>query len=282
MKIRRLFVYGMWGLALMMSTAVPCVAGENYFPLQVGNRWEYQTIPADPAYAITRAITDSIVIGGRTYYIWNGMTVRRDEAGSVWEYREEGDVCWFDFTSDRDTTYQIPVGMDAYTDAYTVNRTVVTVVNTPLRSFENCLEFHFFFPGVMDSDRIYRFADGIGPVTTHDAMNSYEITGAVVNGVIWTGVDHQDRVPSAFTVDPIYPNPFNGSTRLTVSMPAAGRVDIQAFDMKGRCIGVVFRGFLDAGHHTLTWNPAGLPSGNYILRLSSRGIHRSIICTYQK
>lgn len=278
MKIRHLFDYGIWTLGLMMNTAVPCVAGENYFPLQAGNRWDFQTIPADPAYSLTWAITDSIVIGGLRYYLWDGMMVRQDKAGSVWKYREEGDICWFDFTSDRDTTYQVPVG----TDTFTVTRTIIPGVDMPLRSFDNCLEFHFFIPGWVDTDQVYRFVNGLGPATYSNAMNFYEITGAVVNGVIWTGMDHRDRVPSAFTVYPIYPNPFNGSTRLSISLPAPGRVDIQAFDMKGRSSGVVFRGFLDAGPQTVDWNPAGHPSGNYILRISAGGFRRSMVCAYQK
>ena len=59
------------------------------------------------------------------------------------------------------------------------------------------------------------------------------------------------------------PNPFNPSTELLFSVPGDGPAVIEAYDLSGRKVATVFEGEVQAGPHTLIWQPRGLASGVY-------------------
>jgi serine protease AprX len=80
----------------------------------------------------------------------------------------------------------------------------------------------------------------------------------------------------AFTLLPNYPNPFNGTTRLTFSLPAQGQVELHVYDAAGRLVREIFFGqFLGQGFHTAQWdgqNNSGkdVASGVYLVRLRTQ------------
>jgi hypothetical protein len=76
-------------------------------------------------------------------------------------------------------------------------------------------------------------------------------------------------IPSNIEIVGAYPNPFNPSTTVSVSVNDATAATIMAYDISGRSVGVVFDGVLDAGMTSVTWNASSLPSGAYILKLST-------------
>jgi hypothetical protein len=76
-------------------------------------------------------------------------------------------------------------------------------------------------------------------------------------------------MPSDIEIVGAYPNPFNPSTTVSVSVDNATAATIMAYDISGRSVGVVFDGVLEAGMSSVTWNASSLPSGAYILKLST-------------
>lgn len=71
------------------------------------------------------------------------------------------------------------------------------------------------------------------------------------------------------------PNPFNPATRLHVSLPQAGPVQLRVFDAQGRLVRTLSEGFRPAGEFEVLFDGAGLPSGLYLCRLESRGLQRT-------
>jgi flagellar hook assembly protein FlgD len=72
----------------------------------------------------------------------------------------------------------------------------------------------------------------------------------------------------------IFPNPFNPSTTLSFTLPAAGEVTLEVLDISGRRIATLVDGVTAAGEHALVWegrDQAGrqLPSGVYFVQLST-------------
>lgn len=69
------------------------------------------------------------------------------------------------------------------------------------------------------------------------------------------------------------PNPFGGSTRLHVALPATGRLNLSVYDARGREIRGLARGLrLGPGRYSFEWNGAAddgsqVPSGIYFVRL---------------
>ena len=76
-------------------------------------------------------------------------------------------------------------------------------------------------------------------------------------------------MPSSIEIVGAYPNPFNPSTTVSVSVDNATNATIMAYDISGRSVGVVFDGVLNAGMTSVTWNASDLSSGVYILKLST-------------
>jgi flagellar hook assembly protein FlgD len=75
---------------------------------------------------------------------------------------------------------------------------------------------------------------------------------------------------------PAAPNPFRSVTRLRYTLPAAGRVGLTVFDVRGRQVRALRSEVEPAGAHTAEWDgrdDAGHPvaSGPYFLRLSQAG-----------
>jgi hypothetical protein len=66
-----------------------------------------------------------------------------------------------------------------------------------------------------------------------------------------------------------YPNPFNASTEVRYRLPADGRVRLDVFNVTGQRVEQLLDAHQAAGEHLLNWNPAGLPSGIYFLRLQA-------------
>ncbi len=56
-------------------------------------------------------------------------------------------------------------------------------------------------------------------------------------------------------------------TRIDYALPQPGEVTLEVYSVTGRCVGSIFSGWKAAGVHSNVWDPAGLPSGVYILRL---------------
>jgi hypothetical protein len=50
------------------------------------------------------------------------------------------------------------------------------------------------------------------------------------------------------------PNPFNPKTNISFEMPMKGQAEVDIYNVAGRLVSTLFRGELDAGPHTLTWD----------------------------
>ena len=86
---------------------------------------------------------------------------------------------------------------------------------------------------------------------------------------------------ASLALAPPSPNPFQRSTRIRYTLPAAGNVDLVAYDLHGRVVRRLAGGTQPAGAHDALWDgrdDAGrmVPSGPYFLRLVENGEKRSI------
>ncbi|MEM6783798.1 MAG: T9SS type A sorting domain-containing protein [Bacteroidota bacterium] len=63
------------------------------------------------------------------------------------------------------------------------------------------------------------------------------------------------------------PNPFSAQTTLSLTIPAAQRIEAIAYDVLGRRVAVLHEGTLAAGTHPLTFEAARLPAGVYVVRV---------------
>lgn len=93
-----------------------------------------------------------------------------------------------------------------------------------------------------------------------------------------------DVLPNTFALLGNYPNPFNPSTSIRFTMPAAGVVTLKVFDVLGRNVATVPLGLQEAGAQEISFDAAKLSSGVYLYRLemTTRGNRQSVSTGYGK
>ncbi len=64
------------------------------------------------------------------------------------------------------------------------------------------------------------------------------------------------------------PSPFNPRTVLHFTVPVAGHARLAVHDLRGRRVATLLDGPVTAGPHAVTWQPRGLASGVYVVRLA--------------
>ncbi len=75
--------------------------------------------------------------------------------------------------------------------------------------------------------------------------------------------------PQDFQLLSAYPNPFNAQTTIAFRVPTTGDVQLDVFDVLGRCVASPLSGFQSAGVHQFSLSAENWPSGIYLLRLQS-------------
>ncbi|MCB2200460.1 DUF1566 domain-containing protein [bacterium] len=91
-----------------------------------------------------------------------------------------------------------------------------------------------------------------------------------------SGETEQSSLPDRFQLEPNYPNPFNASTIIAFSLPAASEVTLSVYNSLGQQVAELARGTLSAGRHEVVWNldpdqRTDASSGIYFYKLSHKG-----------
>ncbi len=116
---------------------------------------------------------------------------------------------------------------------------------------------------------------GTGYVTvtgTHHNLYPY-VASVPVSGV---GVSGGEVGALSFNLASPAPNPFAGSTAIAFTLPAAGNMSLDIYDVSGRLVTSVVSGSMLAGSHSVLWagtdsEGAPAPGGIYLLRLTAGG-----------
>lgn len=131
-------------------------------------------------------------------------------------------------------------------------------------------------PGLISVDSIYHptqstnwtgigFADalGLGLYTPNDFIDG----GILVLSPTDVG-DSKDAMPTSFGLTQNYPNPFNPVTSIEFSLPTAGPVRFDVFNILGQNVTTLIDKPMSAGHHTVEFDASKQPSGIYFYRLT--------------
>jgi hypothetical protein len=69
------------------------------------------------------------------------------------------------------------------------------------------------------------------------------------------------------------PNPFHGQTTVHYSLPKAGNISLKLYDVTGKLVSTVARGYVDAGSYAATINSHLMASGVYLIRFETNTTH---------
>jgi hypothetical protein len=103
-------------------------------------------------------------------------------------------------------------------------------------------------------------------------FNFGEINVDIVTGI--EDITEEGALPTSYSLAQNYPNPFNPSTEIEFSLPTAGHVTLDVFNILGQNVRRLVDQRLSAGVHRVTFNGRtddnkALASGIYLYRLSS-------------
>ena len=90
-------------------------------------------------------------------------------------------------------------------------------------------------------------------------------------------IDKEDLgniIPAELSLQQNYPNPFNPTTTISYSLPEAGKIRLDIYNLKGQLLTTIVNADQEAGKHSVTWNGTdtkgqSVASGVYFYRLSS-------------
>ncbi|MCF7809803.1 tandem-95 repeat protein [bacterium] len=131
--------------------------------------------------------------------------------------------------------------------------------------------------------------DGTGTFTwtpTYDDAGEYSATFTISDGeaqvetvvdIVVNNVnnipDEDEALPIEFTLQPVYPNPFNPIASVKFGLPEASDIHLMVWDGSGRLIETVMSEQLPAGWHTVQWSADNLPTGVYIFTLRAGDVN---------
>lgn len=91
-----------------------------------------------------------------------------------------------------------------------------------------------------------------GPVSVESGAT------VVVTSMAVSGVSNEDEVaggiPIHFSVEQNFPNPFSTTTQINYSLPEAGNVEIEVFNLLGQRISTLYSGAQSAGEYSVIWD----------------------------
>lgn len=79
----------------------------------------------------------------------------------------------------------------------------------------------------------------------------------------------EDAMPLSFSIGQAYPNPFNPSVSVPVTLAKASEIRVQIYDILGRLVTELQSGAKSAGTHTLSWQADGQASGVYFMKIQA-------------
>ena len=110
--------------------------------------------------------------------------------------------------------------------------------------------------------------DGFGTEYILDGSGTISISG----GEQTLTLKKNKIIPKAISLYPAYPNPFNPVTTIRFSLPVVETLhatSLQIYDITGKLVETLVDGAVEAGHHSISWNAGGVPSGVYFVHLES-------------
>ena len=89
------------------------------------------------------------------------------------------------------------------------------------------------------------------------------------------GVEESSSIPTKFELSQNFPNPFNPTTNIKISIPDNGNYKLTVFNILGQEVTTLLKGQLNVGNHEVTFDAGNLNSGIYFYTLTGNNVNIS-------
>ncbi|MCE5251103.1 T9SS type A sorting domain-containing protein [bacterium] len=97
-----------------------------------------------------------------------------------------------------------------------------------------------------------------------------------------SSVNVAENAPQAFLVAQNSPNPFNPTTTISFSIPDAGTVSVDVYNVAGQKVATVANEFMSSGSHSVIWDATGFSAGVYFYTVKSGEFAKTMKMTLLK
>jgi hypothetical protein len=127
---------------------------------------------------------------------------------------------------------------------------------------------------------VYHNSGGPADIFFNRETNVLAIPVMGINDVVFlpmesSALTEPQAVPTAAALLENYPNPFNPTTTIALTLDHASSVSLQVFDVSGRLVETLADGRFTPGRHEFAFNGSTLPSGTYFAHVRSEGLLRT-------
>ncbi|MBK6764876.1 MAG: T9SS type A sorting domain-containing protein [bacterium] len=143
----------------------------------------------------------------------------------------------------------------------TSNGTIARTANGGTNWTLQTLDSNFAFSSVTAISEQHAWAVGASLVTGFGVIIHFDATILAAS--------EPTEIPTGFTLQPNFPNPFNPQTTIAFDVPRAGHVTLRVTDINGREVAILEDGTFTAGQHEVTFDGVNLASGIYFATLSA-------------
>ena len=281
---------------------------QDYYPLQIGNRWDYLhttfdpwTLEIDTSYYSVEVIGDSLFPNSQTYFVLSNYDLTQGK----YVRNDSRFIFYFDdWELQEDTLYRLGAEVGESWELFfgsTVHVKLLekdTIVIFSQISYVNYYELDgLILKYVALSDKfgpIYFYSPGEPPGTL---FTDYTLMGCIINGIVYgnlVSVEDFTIAPTNFYLSQNYPNPFNPSTKIRFVIPndlPADRqgvrnlkdfssqtprndnsmVSLKVYDVLGNEVATLVNEEKQPGTFEVEFDGTGLPSGIYFYKLQKSG-----------
>jgi hypothetical protein len=105
-----------------------------------------------------------------------------------------------------------------------------------------------------------------------DELFSFEGNFQIIDVIVANSQDEVSTelpIATRYSLSDAYPNPFNPTTTMELTMPLAGDMNVEIYNLLGQTVSVLSSGYKEAGTYNLTWDATDIASGTYFVRVQS-------------
>lgn len=275
----------------------------SYYPLQIGNYWEYQGEirelddgTSEYSYFSLEVVSDTLMSNGNIYKKLVKKTIPDTSTHQFFFERQDSvssNIYRYGFTAlDGDQndfiidSLSLPVG--DYFEGYSrdeflgssmdliaatishIDSQAATVFEILLPTKHFSANNHFTHPDTYE----YWLTQGIGLTRGYKGETVWEqhlnllyaeVEGQTYGEATWVSKE-PDTLPS-FELHQNYPNPFNPITTISYQLATAGDILLEIYNLRGQLISTLVNEFQTAGSHQIEWDARSLSSGVYLYKI---------------